>query len=334
MIVPDMKTITLDFEGTSKDTTTGRIVQVAIYDHSSGEMFKTLVDPEIPIPEDSTKIHRITDAMVQGEPTFSELVPRLEEILRSTSVIVTFNGNRYDLQLLQEELIRAGSNLSVLKIPSIDGFRLWQYIEPRTLNDASRKFLGQDIENAHDAENDVLALVEIHDAMRKKAALDDMTDLEVAALLKGHNLTPDGKFIWSDDGGRILMGWSKKYPGWATIDVAKKDPGFFEFILSKGGDWMNHGVRTVISRALENRLDEDKFNQWAIDKFGPPPIKEEEERTKPARSSSCPVCGGPTFHEPIFSGNPEFPDEVIDVEHICEMNGCDIYGFLYHQECF
>ena len=333
MIVPNMKTITLDFEGTSKDTTTGRIVQVAIYDHSSGEMFKTLVDPEIPIPEDSTKIHRITDAMVQGEPTFSELVPRLEEILRSTSVIVTFNGNRYDLQLLQEELIRAGSNFSVLRIPSIDGYRLWQYIEPRTLNDASLKFLGQDIENAHDAENDVLALVEIHDAMRKKAALDDMTDLEVAALLKGHNLTPDGKFIWSDDGERILMDWSNKYLGWAVMDAVEIDTSFFEFVLSKGGVWQNHGVRAVINSALQNKGNESAFNQWAINKFGPPPINEEEGEKVP-RSSLCPVCGGPVFQEPIFSGHPDDPHDVVDVEHICELNGCDIYGFLYHQGVF
>ena len=102
MILPK-STLTLDFEGTSKDTTTGRIVQVAIHDESSGEMFTTLVDPSIPIPEESTEIHGITDEMVRGAPTFEQLMPEIERRLRRANVIVTFNGNRYDLQLLQEE---------------------------------------------------------------------------------------------------------------------------------------------------------------------------------------------------------------------------------------
>ena len=334
MILPK-STLTLDFEGTSKDTTTGRIVQVAIHDESSGEMFTTLVDPSIPIPEESTEIHGITDEMVRGAPTFEQLMPEIERRLLRANVIVTFNGNRYDLQLLQEEFVRAGSDFSLLKIPSIDGYRLWQHIEPRTLNDASIKFLGHEIENAHDAQSDVLALIKIHKAMRREGALDDLSDLEVAALLKGHNLTPDGKFVWSDDGERVLMGWSNKYPGWAVMDVVAIDSGFFEFVLSKGGDWQNHGVRAVINNALQNKGNESAFNEWAINKFGPPPANQEEEgQARAPRSSSCPVCGGPVFQEPIFSGHPEDPHEVVDVEHVCELNGCDIYGFLYHQGVF
>jgi len=69
-----------------------------------------------------------------------------------------------------------------------------------------------------------------------------------------------------------MMNWSKKYFGRPLIEVAKHDPGFLQFVLSKDGDWMNHGVRSVAEKAIENHSNESDFNNWVISIFGPPQI--------------------------------------------------------------
>ena len=323
-------TLAFDVESTGLATSTARIVSLCMIRKDTNEKFYTTVNPEIPIPSDSTEVHGLTDADVADSPSFRDILPTIEKWLDSANVLQAFNGYRFDVYILQAELTRAGSNHSVLKMPLLDDLRVWQEGEPRSLEDASKRWLGCGIEEAHNASADVDAMLAIDREMRKEFGFENMTDLELAAMLKGDNVTPDGKFLWED--GRVMMHWSKKHFGKPVIEVASSDPDFFNFILSKDGDWLNHGVRALVVKALEDPADEDGFNHWVINKFGPPPAEDEDKKKISASSPPCPVCGGPMFHEPIFSGDPDYPDEVIDAVPVCEMNNCDIYGFLYYQE--
>jgi DNA polymerase-3 subunit epsilon len=281
-------TLAFDIESTHLSTEKGRVVSLHMQRRDTGDSFYVELNPGIPIPIESTKVHGITDEKVADAKKFADIVPLLEKAIAGASVLQAFNGSKFDVYMLQAELTRNGSKCSVLKKPLIDDLRGWQEGEPRTLEDASKRWLGKGIEDAHNASADVEAMIAVSDEMRKEFGFDEMTDLEYAAMLKGDSVTPDGRLIWKE--GRVTMNWSKVHMGEPVIEVARNDPSFFQFVLSKDGDWLNHGVRSVSINAIRNSTDEEAFNSWVISEFGPPPEKEEEPEKKGS-------VGGPTPHK-------------------------------------
>ncbi|MEX0319205.1 MAG: exonuclease domain-containing protein [Ruegeria sp.] len=76
----------------------GRIIE--------GEALDMLVDPGIPIPPASTKVHRVSDAMVQGAPDIAE-AGRLFHAFASDAVIVAHNAP-FDMAFLHRHAGRIG----------------------------------------------------------------------------------------------------------------------------------------------------------------------------------------------------------------------------------
>ena len=64
-----------------------------------GEAFETLVDPGRPIPDASSRVHHITDAMVRGHPSISSAAPRFYDFA-SGSALVAHNAP-FDLAFLR-----------------------------------------------------------------------------------------------------------------------------------------------------------------------------------------------------------------------------------------
>jgi len=90
--VAQLPFIALDLETTGYAPPSARITEVAlIFNGPCGEeSFNTLIDPEIPIPPEITRITGITDAMVSGKPTIGEIAPILARIL-DNGIFVSHN---------------------------------------------------------------------------------------------------------------------------------------------------------------------------------------------------------------------------------------------------
>jgi DNA polymerase-3 subunit epsilon len=98
-----------DLEATGTDVAQDRIVDVCVARYEpdgTHSVFSSLVDPGMPIPPESTAIHKITDDMVRGQPTMKDLAPRLLDIF-SGADLSGFNAAKYDIPLLTNELKRA-----------------------------------------------------------------------------------------------------------------------------------------------------------------------------------------------------------------------------------
>ena len=70
--------VCLDCEATGLDVSSDAIIELAAVKftfHNHLANFETLIDPGQPIPEESIKIHHITEAMVQGKPKIKEILP-------------------------------------------------------------------------------------------------------------------------------------------------------------------------------------------------------------------------------------------------------------------
>lgn len=98
----------IDVETTGREGATDRIVEVGIVIGRRGEILERrswLINPGIPIPEESRAVHGITDEMVQGQPFFADVAAEIATALRG--VIPAAYNALFDRSFILAELERA-----------------------------------------------------------------------------------------------------------------------------------------------------------------------------------------------------------------------------------
>jgi len=70
--------------------------------------FQTLINPEIPIPQDVLRVHSITDKMVRGKPTIEQIMPHFIGFLGESDTILLAHNAPFDLSFLAMALTRLG----------------------------------------------------------------------------------------------------------------------------------------------------------------------------------------------------------------------------------
>src|SRR5699024_5236857 len=122
--------------------------------------FTALVNPERPITEEAVSIHGITYEMIKDQPPFKEIAQEVHEFIGDAD-LAGYNSNRFDVPMLMEELDRAGHQLNMTNRRTIDVMRIFTKMEPRNLSAALKFYTGEEMENAHDALEDVRATVKV-----------------------------------------------------------------------------------------------------------------------------------------------------------------------------
>jgi DNA polymerase-3 subunit epsilon len=200
----------IDFESTGVDTTTDRIVEIAILKYMpDGEkkIFTTRVNPTIPIPAESTEIHHITDEDVKDCKTFKEIAPRMHSFIKDCD-LAGYNSNQYDFPLLFNEFARAGIDWQYQEHTFVDIGTIHKRTEPRTLVAAYKQYFGIDLEEAHSAEADIKATAEVFEAQldkfpeELKGSLEDLAlysnyDKPIADLSGKFSVDKDGEYIYN-----------------------------------------------------------------------------------------------------------------------------------------
>ncbi|MBI9048316.1 MAG: 3'-5' exonuclease [Anaerolineaceae bacterium] len=88
----------LDTETTGLDSSS-EIVEITILDHSGETLLDSLVKPLKPIPADATKIHGISNDMVNTAPTWPVLWPTIRSVLVG-KLIGAYNAE-FDMRMIQ-----------------------------------------------------------------------------------------------------------------------------------------------------------------------------------------------------------------------------------------
>ena len=193
-----------DLETTGINITRDRIVEISVLKvHPNGkEETKTRrINPEMPIPPESTAIHGITDDDVKDCPTFKQVAKSFADLLEGCDM-AGFNSSRFDVPMLTEEFLRAGVDFDTSKRKFIDVQIIFHRKEQRTLEAAYTFYCNKKLENAHSAEADVVATYEV-----LKSQLDKYNDLEndINYLSKeyssfNNNVDLAGRIILNDKG--------------------------------------------------------------------------------------------------------------------------------------
>lgn len=244
-----------DLETTGVDPAKDRIVEIAIIKlmpDGSRQSLTKRINPEMPIPPDSSAIHKIYDADVKDAPTFKQVAHELKQFLANCD-LGGYNSNKFDIPALAEEFIRAGIKADFSDRKLVDVQQIFFKKEARTLSAAYAFYCDKELVDAHSALADVSATIDVLEAQ-----LDKYEDLskEVSQL---HDYTGGNEFV--DYARRIILKNGVpvfnfgKYKGQAVADVFKKEPQYYDWMMQ--ADFALH-TKQIISEILNQTLLQKK----------------------------------------------------------------------------
>jgi DNA polymerase III epsilon subunit-like protein len=79
-----------------------KIVEIAIVDDKGNALINTLINPVIPIPRHATRLHGITNAMIQNMPEICDIEDQIADAVRGSYVII-YNA-RFDMMFLSDRI--------------------------------------------------------------------------------------------------------------------------------------------------------------------------------------------------------------------------------------
>lgn len=257
----------LDLETTGVNIVTDRIVEIALLkinvDGSETEMLQR-INPEMPIPEEVSKIHGIYDEDVANEPTFKTVAKKLAKFIEGCD-LGGFNSNRFDIPLLAEEFLRADIDIDLKKHKFIDVQAIFHKMEKRTLAAAYKFYCDQDLVDAHSAMADTKATYEVLKAQLDKyedTEYEDITgrkstpivnDVEKLSQFSSYDRNVDfvGRIVYDDDGVEVFnFGKNKGIP---VVKVLEEQPGYFGWILNSEFPLYTKKVLTRIKLNMMNK---------------------------------------------------------------------------------
>ncbi|MCP1996555.1 3'-5' exonuclease [Flavobacterium sp. HSC-61S13] len=245
-----------DLETTGVDVAKDRIVEISIlkvFPNGNKESRTWLVNPERPIPAETSAIHGITDEKVANEPTFKQLAAQVYNMIKDSD-LAGFNSDRFDIPLLAEELLRAEVDFDMKNRFSVDIQTIFHKKEERTLSAAYRFYCDQTLENAHSAEADTNATYEI-----LKAQLDRYDDLEndmksLSEYTTRKKSVDFAGFIALNAEGQEVFSFGK-HKGALVDDILEREPGYFGWIQNADFPLYTKKVLTAIKlRKLNNKF--------------------------------------------------------------------------------
>ena len=239
----------VDLETTGVSVTQDRIVEISIIKiHPDGkrEVKTRRINPGMPIPIEASKIHGIYDADVANEPSFKELANSIKQFLENCD-LCGFNSNKFDFPILTEEFFRVGLDVNFRDRHLVDVQQIFFKKEPRNLSAAYKFYCGKELVDAHSAEADALATMDI--LFAQISHYDDLSDTveELAILSKGEDFLDYSRRIKLVNS--IPLFNFGKFKDKAVTEVLKKEPQYY--------DWMMKGDFALDTKNVLSKLFHD-----------------------------------------------------------------------------
>ncbi|MCP5469980.1 MAG: DUF3820 family protein [Chlamydiales bacterium] len=210
------KPIYYDTETTGIKAQTDRIIEIAAYDPVDDRRFEMFVNPGIPIPEEASAVHGITDEMVQEAPSFKEVGQAFIDFCAGNTVLIAHNNDNFDKHFLRCEIERHGLDHPDWKmVDSLKWARKYRPDLPKHSLQYLRQVYSVEANQAHRAMDDVIVLWKVFSYL-----IDDLTIDTVLELMEESGDTmPFGKHA-----GKPLKDVPKNYISWLLKEGALDKP--------------------------------------------------------------------------------------------------------------
>lgn len=242
----------IDLETTGVSLSTDRIVEIAlvkILADGSRQVKRKLINPQMPIPKEASDIHGISDEMVKGAPTFKQAGNEIKMFIENCD-LGGYNSNRFDIPILMEEFLRAGMDVDLSTRKMIDVQHIFYTMEPRTLTAAYKFFCGKELVEAHSAESDVNATIDVLMAqLERYEKLGNSVDSILGAIGEDKIVDYARRFSFNDAGKEIFN--FGKHKGRTVADVLKAEPQYYDWMMR--GDFPLHTkqkLTEILNRTL------------------------------------------------------------------------------------
>ena len=213
-----------DLETTGVNVAKDRVVEISIlkiFPNGNKESKTWLVNPEMPIPPQTTAVHGITDEKVANEPTFKQLSKDIYSMIKGSD-LAGFNSDRFDIPLLAEEMLRAEIDVDFKKHLTVDVQTIFHKMEKRNLSAAYKFYCGKDLDNAHSAEADTNATYEV-----LKSQIEKYDELEndvskLSAFSTRRKSVDFAGFVIVDEDGDAAFNFGK-HKGKKVVEVLGRE---------------------------------------------------------------------------------------------------------------
>ncbi len=241
-----------DLETTGVNLSFDRIVEVAIVKilpDGNRIVKRKLINPQMPIPKQSTEIHGITDEMVKDAPSFKQAGNELKQFIENCD-IGGYNSNRFDIPMLMEEFLRAGMDVDLSTRRMVDVQHVFYTMEPRTLSAAYRFYCEKELIDAHSAEADVNATIDVLlSQIKRYPQLGNTIDTILGVIGEEKVVDYARRFSFDDKGVEVFN--FGKHKGRPVTDVLKAEPQYYDWMMR--GDFPLHTkqkLTEILNRTL------------------------------------------------------------------------------------
>ena len=249
----DKPVVFFDLETTGTNTVQDRIVEISylkVSPNGGEDMHTRRINPEMHFPEQASAVHGIYDDDVKDCPKFKEVAKEIARDFEGSD-IAGFNSNRFDVPLLAEEFLRAGVDIDLSRHRFIDVQVIFHKMEQRTLSAAYKFYCGKDLTDAHSADGDTRATYEV--LMAQLDRYPDTLQNNMAFLSEFSSFTRNvdfaGRIIRNDQGQEVFN--FGKYKDMPVVEVFRRDPGYYSWILQ--GDFPLNTKQVLTRIKLQSR---------------------------------------------------------------------------------
>ncbi|MEM6846013.1 MAG: 3'-5' exonuclease [Bacteroidota bacterium] len=257
-----------DLETTGVNVTRDRIIEysfIKVFPNQPTETITQRINPMIPIPEETSLIHGLYYEDVKDAPTFKEVARNLHKFLEGCD-LAGFNIIKFDVPMLVESFLRENIEFDVSRKKLVDAQKIFHLMEKRTLSAAYKFYCQKDLEDAHSAEADTQATLEVLLAQvqryNEQTVVDfqgnqvgvirnDVESLHKVSTTKMVDLA--GRFTFNNDGAEIIN--FGKHKNKLVEDVLASEPAFYDWMMK--GDFPLDTKRKLTEirlRSLKSRF--------------------------------------------------------------------------------
>ena len=298
----DRRVIVFDVETTGTDKRRDQVIELCVQfgleGGSSRDQITWRIKPSVPISPGAQAVHGISMDDLEVCPPFGQVAGAIREVFDRAEVLVGYNL-AFDIEMLQAEFARIGQPpLDLNGKQVIDPFRLWQQCEPRSLQDAHRRFVGEAFSAAHSATADVAATGRVLRGMLHHFQLSaDWREIARVCEPEREAWVGSSRHLRWDENGRLVIGFGK-HAGVPVAELARgPDATYLMWIANK--DFPLH-VREICGRALQ--MDGAALEAWVKRVYGEP--------ERPGEAGGEAVAGATEPAEPPApASEPEPADE-------------------------
>lgn len=252
----------IDLETTGLSLSEDRIIEISMIkqfpdENKEKEIYSKKINPEgRVIAPGALEKHGIKPEDLTTCPTFRKLAQEIFEFITDCD-LGGYNCKRFDIPILVEEFLRAKIPINIKNFKIVDVYILLIKLEPRTLEETYKKFVGKKLEGAHRAETDILATIEILKEMEKVYSIPNTVD-EIHKFTFEDDGTVDleNKLKRTKEGSIIFM--FGKHKNRTIQEVYAIDARYYDWIINKSD--MTSYTKSIFRNIVEI-LSKNKNNK-------------------------------------------------------------------------